>query len=364
MKKEKVIRVCGGSCHTLILTQSKRVYSIGNNQKGQLGLGDNVVRSIPSLIDPKHFDYEKIAQICVGYCHSMALTQNGNVYSWGNGKHGQLGHVDALNENIPTKINPVYFNNEPIKYIISCSYFSFAVTKNNNLHAWGHNYHGQLGLGNNENQFKPTLVDPSTYNHETIVKIECGCQYTLLLTKKSNGSTNIYSCGSNYSGQLGLDQNDNKNTFQLIDPNHFANQKIKDIKAGDNFSLALIQERDSNKTKIYSWGSNFNGQLGLGDEIDRKTPYEIDHSNFNRQKIISIGNGSWHSFAIIKKQGSNKTKVHAWGDNGEGKLGLGHCLNVLNPNPINMKHFQSGISSLNSLEQIVSIGGNCGACGH
>jgi len=362
IKKEKVIQVCGASDCILILTRSKRVYYMGLDVDGQLGTTDNDCVSIPSLIDPKHFDHEKIIQICAGDAHSILLTRNGNVYSCEYGEDGELEHSDKSNKSVPQKMDCNYFNNEPIKYISAGALFSFALTKNNSLYAWGNNYYGQLSLGNDKNQSTPTLANSDAYNNEKIIKIECGYGHVLLLTKKLNGSTHIYSCGLNKHGQLGLGHNDDKNTFQLIDSTHFGNQKIKDIKVGADFSFALVEENESSETKIYSWGLNCHGMLSLGDEENRNTPHEIDSLNFNGEKIVIIGNGSYHSLVITKAKGSNKTKVYAWGDNEEGQLGLGHFDDISKPTPINKKYFKE--QSSNSPEQIVCVGGNNGYCGY
>jgi len=349
MKKEKVVQVCAGLANILILTQSKKVYSIKINQDG-----DKSNKNGLSLIDSKYFNNETVIQICCGHHHSMALTQNGNVYSWGSNYYGQLGSGNQLNHEVPIRINPVCFGDQPIKFIDAGSFYSFASTKNNHLYSWGLNY-GMLGL-NSENESKPTLVDSKTYNNETIVKIQCGFYHTLLITKKSEDSTNVYSCGFNHHGELGLGHNSNKNTFELIDPKHFANQKIKDVKSGEYFSIALVEENDSNKTKIYAWGNNAYGQLGLGDETNRCVPCEIDSLNFNDEEVVKIGNGAYHSFAITKEQGSNKTKVYAWGCNGSGQLCLGHFEQTKKPTSIDMGNFSS--------DKNIYTGVNCGSYKH
>jgi len=353
-KKEKVTQVCGGSFHILLLTQSKKVYCIRKNQNSQLSPGDNNNRCTSSQIDSKHFDYEKIIQIRTSGYYSMALTQNGSVYSWEYDLYSQLDCSDESNKDIPKKVDSIYFNNEPIKYIFTCSYSSFALTKNNNLYAWRDNCYGQLGLRNDHYISKPTLVDPATYNNEKIIKIECGDDHTLLLTQMSNGVTNIYSCGANVHGQLGLGHNDNKSTFQQVDPNHFANQRIRDIIASGNFSLALVDENNSNKTKIYVCGKDHHRQLNPHNEKDRNVPRKIDSLSSNGETIIGFNNGTHHSFVITKDSETNKTKVYAWGDNSEGQLGLGHFDQIKKPTLMNMVYFK---------EPITFIGANRGSYG-
>ena len=369
MQKEKVIQVCGGSGHTLALTQRGHVYSMGCNNYGQLGLGadhqlsnNNNDRKTPFQIDPVHFDYEKIIQICCGYFYSMALTQNGNVYSWGNNAHGQLGQGNVSSQNAPKKINhdwSLYEQNpnEKIKYISSGQYHSFALSQNNKLYAWGLNHYGQLGLNLDNQQSIPTLIDCSTYNNEKIIKMECGDSHTLLLTQKldSHDSTNFYTCGSNNFGELGLGHNERRNTFQLVDSNHFNHEKIKDIKAGGFFSMALTQENGFNK--LYSWGLNHSGQLGFNDTNQRNVPNQIHFPSVEKDiQIQTIQNGMFYSFATIKEHGHKRSKIYAWGHNLSGQLGMNHFKNPLKPAPFDMNYFKS--------EEIVSIGSNSGVFGY
>jgi len=355
--KEKVVQVCGGHGHILILTQMGKVYSIGRNDHGQLGSGDNINKLFPFLINSIYFNNEKIVQVCCACNYSMALSQNGHVYSWGYGFNGRLGHGDESNKNVAHKINDNFFNKESIKLISMGLFFSFALTKTNKLYAWGENCDGQLSLGNDIDQFKPMLVDSNTYNNECIIKIACGHHHTLLLTKKqnSNSLTNIYACGSNYSGQLGMGITHDINLFQPIDSNYFEKQKIKDIKSGGHFSFALVETNNSNETKIYSWGHVGIGRMELGDSNNKNRPFQMDSSLFSG-KVIQISNGSLHLFAITKQQGSNEKKVFTWGGNENGQLGLGHFNNHFKPIEINMNCFKK--------EQIISIDGNNSSWGN
>lgn len=351
-QKERVIQCCIGWLHTLILTQRGNVYSMGKNDHGQLGLGHYKSKPVPSCIDSKYFNHEKIIQICCGSSHCMALTQNGNVYSWGYNEYGQLGDGNNINQNTPQKIN---FNDEKIKSISTGPYFSFALTINNKLFAFGINKWSQLGLNHDIHQFTPTLIDSNTYNNEQIINIACGGDHTLLLTQKqgSNDSSNLYSCGYNDHGQLGLGHNEDKNTFQLIDLNHFNHEKIKNISSNGYFSMAITEKNGNDK--LYSWGHNYYGQLGLNDTKYRNLPCQIDFKN-DQIQIKHIGNASYHSFAIIKEQGYKKSKIYAWGENKKGQLGVGYFNKILEPILMKMNCFQS--------HEIISIGGNCGIYSH
>jgi alpha-tubulin suppressor-like RCC1 family protein len=92
------------SYHSVLLEKNtKNVYSFGWNDRGQLGLGDNINRSIPTLLN---FEFDgNIINISLGEHHSMVLTDKNKIYSFGHNSYGQLGHGDNSNKYVPTLIN-------------------------------------------------------------------------------------------------------------------------------------------------------------------------------------------------------------------------------------------------------------------
>ena len=96
--------VCG-SKHTLVLSQGGILYSWGYNQFGQVGHGDNGLtdwepRPIKGLMPIKGLTSRKIVQVSAGEDHSVALSMTNDVadvFTWGRGTSGQLGHGDVKN---------------------------------------------------------------------------------------------------------------------------------------------------------------------------------------------------------------------------------------------------------------------------
>jgi hypothetical protein len=117
------------------LTNTGEVYAWGSNQFGQIGNGNNENQLIP--IKVKGFNNEKVIQISCGYCHSMALTESGRVFSWGYCKWGQLGHNNTDNENKPST---VLLSNEISIQKISCGFnHSLLLSRDRDIYWFGFN---------------------------------------------------------------------------------------------------------------------------------------------------------------------------------------------------------------------------------
>lgn len=102
--------VSAGSQSSLVLLENGDLYSFGNNQYGQLGLGDTTDRNRPTKVAA----LKGVSLITSGYHHSLAVLENGEVYSFGMGGGsyaGQLGHGDSNTRTTPTRIEGLRGNN-------------------------------------------------------------------------------------------------------------------------------------------------------------------------------------------------------------------------------------------------------------
>lgn len=161
---EKVVQLRLGFKNSIALTQNNNIYIWGCNDKGKIGLGDNYKDceqlNYPTLMPGSAFDNKKIIQVGIGDQNFHALTKNGEVYSWGSNIRAQLGLgiEDQKVFNKPTLINPDYFNREKVVKIVVGGAHSLTLTKNGNLYTWGNNSKGQLGYWNNDREIAPKKV--------------------------------------------------------------------------------------------------------------------------------------------------------------------------------------------------------------
>ena len=143
----------------LCLTSDNKLFSWGKNDHGQLGIGCVIkYRNYePQLI--QYFGDKKIVQVCCGERHSLVLTEEGVVYGWGDNWFGQTGVGLRSYKMISS---PIQWNIENKIIKIHCSeYQSFAITESGKVYCCGWNDHCQLGsqLRKDEYVFSPRLHD-------------------------------------------------------------------------------------------------------------------------------------------------------------------------------------------------------------
>lgn len=335
---EKIKQIKSGFHHTLILTQTGKVYELGDIKSCELGkyydIQSNIHKSKPCLIDSKYFDHEKIIQITTGSYHSMALSQKGNVYSWGSNDYKQLGHKHIRENDVPQKIN---LNDSVISQIDATEFSSFVLDQNNNLYSWGENEEWNLGLGLNCETYvsTPRLISKKDYNNEKIIKLCCGNEHTLLLTQEGK----VYSCGVPVyqSSRFEINHEFCQSTFKHISKsiNHlkedelaFGGEKIIDVEASD-CSFALTQSG-----KLYIWGFNGRNDFGICDRELKLLPRMINPSYLPNEKISKIVSCMSKSFfKTIDNQ------FYAYGENSRGHLCVEKQNNVNKLEKINLKKY-------------------------
>jgi len=259
----------------------------------QVGIGgQNLFSEEPTLIN----GITKVSTVSTGQSLYAAVDSVGKVYTWGFSTDGALGRPSNQTNASPEVITALPEAQE----IVIGDNFMIALTKDQRVYGWGSNSAGQLGLGhlNLVSSPEPIALSPK------IKHVAVGSTHVLALTIDGN----VFGWGSNHFGQVGLSQAVQKNNEGFsAKPKPIAfPEKITAIAAGMHYSLALTASG-----KVYAWGWNGFGQLGLGDLKSRNTPTLIP--NLSGVRAIAAGEG--HALAIGKNQ------LFGWGSNESGQLG-------------------------------------------
>lgn len=192
---DDIIQISPSNNHALFLNAEGEVYSLGNNDNGQLGLGHNFESNIPQLIN----NISDVIYVSVSDKHSLALTSNGNLYMCGNGNNlfkqlnidniiqisAGFSHSSALSKDgkVYIIISDVWIKlmmeNSDIISISSGYDHSLFLDKKGFVYAYGNNEYGQLGP-NEKILETPNIIT----GVEDIIHIIAGDKYSLILTNK------------------------------------------------------------------------------------------------------------------------------------------------------------------------------------
>jgi E3 ubiquitin-protein ligase HERC4 len=178
-----VVKASCGNNFALFLSSSYEVFSMGSNAHGCLGVGspDTVVTKLVKIpCTDSDTPFVEIMDISAGACHCMALSTGYRLYTWGNGNSGRLGHNSSISEAKPKMVRAF----EDIKIIfISAGYScSAAISSQNELYTWGNGSHGKLGHGFTDDEISPRLV--SDFKETKIIYISCGFDHSLCICMK------------------------------------------------------------------------------------------------------------------------------------------------------------------------------------
>ncbi|XP_037021005.2 X-linked retinitis pigmentosa GTPase regulator isoform X1 [Artibeus jamaicensis] len=281
LKPEKVKLAACGRNHTLVSTEGGKVYAVGGNNEGQLGLGDTEDRDTFHLIEfftSKH----QLKQLSAGSNTSAALTEDGKLFVWGENSEGQIGLNNVSNVCVPHEVT----FGKPIAWI-SCGYYHSAfITMDGELYTFGEPECGKLGLPQEllMNHRVPQLV---TGIPEKVLQVACGGGHTVVLTEKA-----VYTFGLGQFGQLGL----GTFVFETAEPQIIESvngRKITSISCGENHT-ALITDVGC----MYTFGDGRYGKLGLGVENFTNQFAPTLCPNFLRFRVHLVACGGCHMIAF------------------------------------------------------------------
>lgn len=310
--------IYAGFSHNLVITNDGVTWEWGQNDAGQLGLGDFINRTVPVPIatDWNGEIFDGLSSAAMGQLHTIACKTDSTLWTWGVNGSGQLGFGDTFSINAPDQVRSY----TDWAYLSAGWAQSLALKTDRTLWAWGWNFWGQLGLGDSRwgtERITPTQIGADSdwavvmtgYYHTNAIKV--------------NGT--IWSCGYNNCGQLGIGDTLDRNTLTQIgsNSNWFA------VACGESHTSALRTNRT-----IWAWGKNISGQLGLGDTNDRYSPVQAGtQSDWSR-----IAAGYSHTIAI-KTNGT----IWSWGSNSS--LGLGDTNNRNTPSQVGLNSDWFGVTS-------------------
>ncbi|XP_054797375.1 PH, RCC1 and FYVE domains-containing protein 1 [Prosopis cineraria] len=279
--------VACGEYHTCAVTLSGDLYTWGDGtyNYGLLGHGNQVSHWVPKRVNGP-LEGMHVSSISCGPWHTAVVTSSGQLFTFGDGTFGVLGHGDRKSVSIPREVESlkglrtvraacgVWHTAAVVEVMVGNS--SSSNCSSGKLFTWGDGDKGRLGHGDKEAKLVPTcvaaLVDPN------FCQVACGHSLTVALTTQGH----VYAMGSPVYGQLGNPQVDGKLPTRV--EGKLSKSFVEEIACGA-YHVAVLTSR----TEVYTWGKGANGRLGHGDTDDRNTPTLVEALKDKQVKSIACG---------------------------------------------------------------------------
>uniref|UniRef100_A0A3B1JQE6 Si:ch73-190m4.1 n=1 Tax=Astyanax mexicanus TaxID=7994 RepID=A0A3B1JQE6_ASTMX len=205
-----------------------------------------------------------IIQVACGKQHCMALTHDGQLFTWGENSSGQLG-LGRVEPSFPQPLRSLC--GIPLAQISAGGDHSFALSMSGAVFGWGRNNSGQLGLGDTEGKLCSLVL----FSNVQTVFISCGEDHTATLSK---GGT-VFTFGSGCFGQLGHNSFIDELRPRVVTA--LWGSKVSHITCGRHHTLTLVHSSNT----VYSFGR---GQMGNGQQTNQCVPLPGNNSDYPKPK--------------------------------------------------------------------------------
>nr|WP_275934676.1 RCC1 domain-containing protein [Microbacterium testaceum] len=257
-----ITQVSAGFSHSLALASDGSVWAWGAGVGGLLGNGTDQESLVPVPVSKSWGGAVSIMQVSAGLTHSLAVASDGRVWSWGQGGKGQLGTGALVSSSVPVPVLGA-LDGVRVQQVGAGGDRSLALTNDGAVWAWGDGEGGGLGDGDATVHFS-AVPRPVSWQAggaaPPVQQISAGQAHSLAVTRAGA----VYAWGKGEMGVLG-DANSAAHSVarpQLVNATWGSGVAIAQVSAGPLTSLAVTSKGD-----VWGWGSNGVAQLGQGDMV-------------------------------------------------------------------------------------------------
>ncbi|XP_073309089.1 uncharacterized protein [Primulina huaijiensis] len=267
------------------------LFSWGSGVNYQLGTGNAHIQKLPCKVDSLHDSFIKV--ISAAKFHSVAVSSCGEVYTWGFGRGGRLGHPDFdIHSGQAAVITPRQVTSglgaRRVKAIAAAKHHTVVATEGGEVFTWGSNREGQLGYTSVDTQPIPRRVSSLKAR---IVAVAAANKHTVVVSEAGE----IYTWGCNKEGQLGYGTSNSASNYAPRVVEYLKGKSFSCVAAAKYHSIALGSDGE-----VFTWGHRLVSprRVIIARSIKKVGNTILKFHRKERLNVVSISAGMTHSVAL------------------------------------------------------------------
>ncbi|CAI9097502.1 OLC1v1033941C1 [Oldenlandia corymbosa var. corymbosa] len=282
-----VLQVVGDGDETV----ATEVFSWGSGVNYQLGTGNAHIQKLPCKVDALHGSLIKL--ISAAKFHSVAVTARGEVYTWGFGRGGRLGHPDFdIHSGQAAVITPRQvisgLGSRRVKTIAAAKHHTVAATQSGEVFTWGSNREGQLGYTSVDTQPTPRRVSSLK---SRIVAVAAANKHTAVISDLGE----VFTWGCNKEGQLGYGTSNSASNYSPRLVESLKGKVLISVAAAKYHTIVLGTDGE-----VFTWGHRLvtPRRVVIARNIKKGGSSPLKFHRMERLHVASIAAGVTHSVAL------------------------------------------------------------------
>lgn len=303
------VRVSAGDWHSLVVSEKGFVYSFGSGINGRHGHGDTAHQWHPRAL--RDLEQAFIIDVDAGAGHSFAVSKEGQLWAWGAAGSGQLGIGQVASDYFrkkPTLIERI----QGVRQASAGAAHSLVVTCDGALYSFGFGAYGRLGHGDRETRYSPKLVEGELAG--CAVKFAAaGVDHSVVLTENGH----LYTFGNCAHGKLGIGIRRELELPRDVDQ-HLAEEGVEQDPA--HAKADLLQTFKFGRNTSFEFGGRNDIAIGHGQDHIQDTPHLV--RKLRDRRVLSVAVGHDHTALEARNPKNLAVELYTFGSNASGQLGL------------------------------------------
>ncbi|KAG9452101.1 hypothetical protein H6P81_005005 [Aristolochia fimbriata] len=272
------------------------VFSWGSGTNYQLGTGNAHIQKLPGKVDALHGSSTKI--VAAAKFHSMAVGSRGELYTWGFGRGGRLGHPDFdIHSGQAAVITPrqvtLGLGSHRVKAVAAAKHHTVIATEGGEVYTWGSNREGQLGYTSVDTQPTPRRVGSFKTK---VIAVAAANKHSAAISE----SGEVFTWGCNKTGQLGYGTSNSASNYIPRVVEYLKGKTFTKVSAAKYHTIVLGADGE-----VFTWGHRLvtPRRVMVSRNVKKGGSTPLKFHRMERLHVVSIAAGMTHS-TVLTDDGS------------------------------------------------------------